>query len=200
MGVVFISPAASVERNLLFVSVDAPIIPPPQRRHCSVGLPSVGVEAGSILCTGHSWRPQPAAVSKFKGLQADLLSSAFQWAEVGWCKQPLQRTSSESCKPGGCKGWVLGKGLRLPVVQMLMSLFPPSRRSIQEQWVLATSKTRMILCAPQRALNKARVEIVHKHKKRDRGKLGEPDTLTFLLLLSEARTRGLERHRRWCNG
>lgn len=125
------------------------------------------MEAGSILCTGHSWRPQPAAVSKFKGLQADLLSSAFQWAEVGWCKQPLQRTSSESCKPGGCKGWVLGKGLRLPVVQMLMSLFPPSRRSIQEQWVLATSKTRMILCAPQRALNKARVEIVHKHKKRD---------------------------------
>lgn len=62
---------------------------------------------------------------------------------------------------------------------MLVSLFRPSRRSVQEQWVLATSKTRMILCVPQKALNKARVEIVHKHKKRDRSKLGEPDTLTF---------------------
>lgn len=62
---------------------------------------------------------------------------------------------------------------------MFVSLFPPSRRSIQEQWVLTTSKTRMILCAPQRALKKARVEIVHKHKKRDQDKLGEPDTLTF---------------------
>lgn len=75
---------------------------------------------------------------------------------------------------------------------MFVSLLPPLRRSIQEQWVLATSKTRMILCVPQRALNKARVEIVHKYKKRDRGKLGEPDTLTFYYCCPRAGPGDLE--------
>lgn len=79
MGVVFIL----VERNLLFVSVDAPLIPP---KEALLSWPAIGWCGGRIHPVH---RPQlvasPAAVSKFKGLPADLLSSAFQWAEVGWC-------------------------------------------------------------------------------------------------------------------
>lgn len=123
---------------------------------------------------------------KFKGLRADLLSPAFPFNSVsrsGMYEQPLL-THQFFFKPGG-KDASFEKDSDFQVVKkkkMCRSPFPdqtsPLRRCIQEQCLSATSKARVILRIPKRALNKAKVEVVHKHK-RNQGKLGEPDTLTF---------------------
>ena len=83
--VVFISAAAtaSVKRDRLSLPGDVPIHRSWKGgRHCPVVLPRIGLEADYVWCTGHSWRQQPAAVSKFKGPRADLLSPAFLFISV----------------------------------------------------------------------------------------------------------------------